>query len=323
MQSLFGHHCSTSKFRHDREMRELLEDRALGPSQQTHTTHSAPSSPVNPEQRSHPKRNISEPTVVRRNAHGRLRRFDADGRELALENITDEDLRYKVNQLRGIFPSLAVMMCRDALIACKGSFEDAVAVLSSPAYEAIRVSVINLVDNEVESSQPVKRFEPQMKRTLDDPAQSIRDKYSSTQAQSKEVYEAMHVPVINQVDNEVEMGTPPRNIAAVSPNSESQNLRRKAILEGVAAGSAKRARLQYDDPNSSPIPDFAETSQPRYQPSLGLPEHSESFDDVDTPGSEVDSDQNTTVVPAIPPYSAFHDETGREISYDFDELVPR
>jgi hypothetical protein len=245
-------------------MRELLEDRALGPSQQTHTM----SSPVSPEQRSHPKRSISEPTVVRRNAHGHLRRFDADGRELALGDITDEDLRYKVNQLRAIFPSLAVMMCHDALIACKGSFEDAVGLLSSPAYEA------------------------------------------------------MHVPVINQVDNEVETGTP-RNITAVSPNSESQNLRRKAILEGVAAGSTKRARLQYDDPNSSPIPGFAETSQPSYQPGLDLPEHSESFDDVDIPGSEVGSGQNTTVVPAIPPYSAFLDETGREISYDFDELVSR
>jgi hypothetical protein len=244
----------------------MLVDRELVRSQQTQTT---PSSPVSPEQRSHTKRSISEPTVVRRNVQGRLRRFDADGREVDLEDITDENLRHKVNQLRVIYPNMTLMMCRNALLACKGSVEDATAVLSSPAYED------------------------------------------------------MHVPVINLIDNEVQTATPPRNISAVSPNSESQNLRRKAILEGVAAGSAKRARLQYDGPDSSPIPGFAETSQPSYQPGLDLPEYSESFDDVDTSGSEVDSNQNTTVVPAIPPYSAFHDETGREISYDLDELVPR
>jgi hypothetical protein len=246
-------------------MRELLVDR----DQQTQTTHSSPSSPVSPEQRSHPKRSISEPTVVRRNVQGRLRRFDADGREVDLEDITDENLRHKVNQLRAIYPNMTLMICRNALIACKGIVEDATAVLSSPAYEAMRASGINRVDDEVATA------------------------------------------------------TPPRNISAVSPKSESQNLRRKAIQEGLEAGSAKRARLEYDGPHSSPSPGFAETSQPSYQPGLGLPEYSESFDDVDTPGSEVDSDQNPSVIPAIPPYSAFHDEIGREISYDFDELVSR
>jgi hypothetical protein len=264
MRSLFGPQCSTANFRHDLEMRELLVERELR-SQQTQTT----SSPVSPEQRFHPKRSISEPTVVRRNVQGRLRRFDADGREVDLEDITDENLRHKVNQLQAIYPNITLMMCRNALLACKGSVEDATALLSSPAYEP------------------------------------------------------MHAPVINLVDNEVPTATPARNISAVSPNSESQNLRRKAILEGVAAGSAKRIRLQYDGSDSSLIPGFAKASQPSYQPGLDLPEYSDSFDDVDTPGSEVDSDQNTTVVPAIPPYSAFHDETGREISYDFDELVPR
>jgi hypothetical protein len=245
-------------------MRELLFGRVLR-NQQTQTT----PSPVSQEQRSHPKRSTSEPTVVRRNVQGRLRRFDADGREVDLEDITDENSLHKVNQLQAIYPNMTLMMCRNALLECKGSVGDAIALLSSPAYEA------------------------------------------------------MHVPVIDLVDNEVLLAIPARNISAVSPNSESQNLRRKAILEGVAAGSAKRIRLQYDGSHSSPIPGFAEASQPGYQPGLDLPEYSDSFDDVDTSGSEVDSDQNTTVVPAIPPYSAFHDETGREISYDFDELVPR
>jgi SWI/SNF-related matrix-associated actin-dependent regulator 1 of chromatin subfamily A len=106
-------------------------------------------------------------------------------RDMVMEDITDENLRYKVNQLRAIYPNLTVMICRNTLIARKGSVEDAAAVLASPAYQAMHVPVLNLVDDEMESSQPVKRMEPQMKRMLDGPAQSIRDKYSSTQAHPK------------------------------------------------------------------------------------------------------------------------------------------
>jgi hypothetical protein len=46
--------------------------------------------------------------------------------------------------------------------------------------------------------------------------------------------------------------TPPQDISAVSPGSESQSLRRKAILDGLVEREVKRARLQSDDPNSSP-----------------------------------------------------------------------
>jgi hypothetical protein len=57
-----------------------------------------------------------------------------------------------------------------------------------------------------------------------------------------------------------------------------------------------------------------------------MPGYPETFDDdnvVDTLRSEAVSNQNTTAVPQNPPYSAFHDETGGEILYDFDEWVPR
>jgi hypothetical protein len=219
VRSLFGHHCSTSKFRHDWEMRELLEDRALIISQQTHTTLSAQSSPFSPDQRSHSKRAICEPTVVGRNAQDRLRPFDGNSREVTRQ-------------------------------------------------------------------------------------------YSEVSA---------------EIEN-IKTATIPRNISAVSPNSESQNLRRKAIQEGVAPSSAKRARLQYDGPDSSPVPGSAEISHSSRQPGLNMPGYPETFDDdnvVDTLRSEAVSNQNTTAVPQNPPYSAFHDETGGEILYDFDEWVPR
>jgi hypothetical protein len=53
--------------------------------------------------------------------------------------------------------------------------------------------------------------------------------------------------------------TPPSQIVASSPSSESQNLRRKAILDGLRDNSAKRARMEYDGA-SSPIDESSKTS---------------------------------------------------------------
>ncbi len=47
--------------------------------------------------------------------------------------------------------------------------------------------------------------------------------------------------------------TPPQDISAVSPGSESQSLRRKAIIDGLVEREVKRARLQSDDPIPSPL----------------------------------------------------------------------
>lgn len=46
--------------------------------------------------------------------------------------------------------------------------------------------------------------------------------------------------------------TPPQEILAVSPGSESQSLRRKAVLEGLVEGRVKRMRLRFDCDESSP-----------------------------------------------------------------------
>lgn len=49
--------------------------------------------------------------------------------------------------------------------------------------------------------------------------------------------------------------TPPYEILATSPGSESQSLRRKAIMEGIVEGRVKRARLHSECDESSPVPD--------------------------------------------------------------------
>lgn len=50
-----------------------------------------------------------------------------------------------------------------------------------------------------------------------------------------------------------DVSTPPRKILAMSPGSESQNLRRKAILDGLGEARVKRMRLEFNSLESSQI----------------------------------------------------------------------
>ena len=49
--------------------------------------------------------------------------------------------------------------------------------------------------------------------------------------------------------------TPPGDVIALSPGSESQSRRRRFIIEGLRDDPAKRSRLSYDDYSSSPMPE--------------------------------------------------------------------
>jgi SWI/SNF-related matrix-associated actin-dependent regulator of chromatin subfamily A containing DEAD/H box 1 len=97
--------------------------------------------------------------------------------DISLDDMTDESLRAKVTQVRNILPSVTVLTAKNAIIACKGSFEDAINMLCEQEQPIV------IDDNdEIESPQPTKKAEPQMKRMLTGPTTSLRDKYSSTQA---------------------------------------------------------------------------------------------------------------------------------------------
>lgn len=78
--------------------------------------------------------------------------------------------------------------------------------------------------------------------------------------------------------------TPPIHVSAVSPGSESQSLRRKAILEGLGERDSKRARLQLDGSSSPPLGESGERNDRTSQKTDVLRRSS-------TPGSEADSDQ--------------------------------
>jgi hypothetical protein len=90
--------------------------------------------------------------------------------------------------------------------------------------------------------------------------------------------------------------TPPRQIIAVSPGSDSQSLRRKAIFDELGE-NAKRPRLHLDSSTSSnhgtaELSYVARVQRPEV-PSIDL---SGSSDRQDTPGSEADSTKSSNSV---------------------------
>jgi SWI/SNF-related matrix-associated actin-dependent regulator 1 of chromatin subfamily A len=92
-----------------------------------------------------------------------------------VDDLDDARLRENITRIRIIFPSTSVLAAKNALIAKKGNLEDAIDLLSTPD-----ITVIS--DDEDELAAQQVRQEPQMKRGLEAPTKSIRDKYSSTQA---------------------------------------------------------------------------------------------------------------------------------------------
>jgi hypothetical protein len=105
-------------------------------------------------------------------------------------------------------------------------------------------------------------------------------------------------------ENEIEIALrekPPRNISAVSPGSESQSLRRKAILDGLGERDAKRVRMQVNGPGSSPLGDSGEHSNMTLQ-TRNILKSQEDFDSdtsmpTYTPNMEVDSERGGHNVP--------------------------
>jgi SWI/SNF-related matrix-associated actin-dependent regulator 1 of chromatin subfamily A len=99
--------------------------------------------------------------------------------DISLEDIAEDKVRDSISQIRKVFPSISILTARNALIQCHYNWEEVIALLGHREAEP---EAFVISDDEIESPQPAKKPEPQMKRTLDGPAQSIRDKYSSTQA---------------------------------------------------------------------------------------------------------------------------------------------
>jgi hypothetical protein len=95
--------------------------------------------------------------------------------DISLDDIPEAIVRNSIKNIRKILPGTKILTARNSLIQAHYNREEALAVLCGPE------ALVAISDDETESPYLAKKPEPQMKRTLDGPAQSIRDKYSLTQ----------------------------------------------------------------------------------------------------------------------------------------------
>jgi SWI/SNF-related matrix-associated actin-dependent regulator 1 of chromatin subfamily A len=109
--------------------------------------------------------------------------------DMPLESLNDAVLREKVTRLRAIYPSTTVLMCRNALIKAQGSLNDAANILGCESYDTDTDEIESPRAPVTKMAQPymMKKPEPQMKRTIDAPLASLKDRYSSTQAEKPAV----------------------------------------------------------------------------------------------------------------------------------------
>lgn len=96
--------------------------------------------------------------------------------DMSLDDEQDPVLRRKMYRIQQLNPrEYTVLMIRNALLTCKGNFDDATALLTQPAIE------ISDDENGNGSKSQQNHLNPQMKRQLEAPVKSILERYSSTQ----------------------------------------------------------------------------------------------------------------------------------------------
>jgi SWI/SNF-related matrix-associated actin-dependent regulator 1 of chromatin subfamily A len=105
--------------------------------------------------------------------------------DISMEDLGDHALREKVTRLRAAFPLATVLTCRNALISSRGNVDDAASILVGGPHsisDPDEIASPRALMPKMPQAQTMKKPEPmQMKRTLDAPLASLKDRYSSTQ----------------------------------------------------------------------------------------------------------------------------------------------
>ncbi|EHL03592.1 putative Uncharacterized ATP-dependent helicase fft2 [Glarea lozoyensis 74030] len=97
--------------------------------------------------------------------------------DMTVSNIDIAKMRENITRVRVVLPAVSVLAAKDALEKHNGNLDLAISYLGTR-----HVTIISDDEDEDELAAQKSRQEPQMKRGLEAPTKSIRDKYSSTQA---------------------------------------------------------------------------------------------------------------------------------------------
>lgn len=108
--------------------------------------------------------------------------------DVPFDSLSDQEMRDSVRRVRAVYPDATVLMAINALTTCEGNLDNAIVLLSTERNFAV------ISDDEIASPQPMKKVEPQMKRVLDAPVVSIKDRYRGTQALQPQRHAAVTPP---------------------------------------------------------------------------------------------------------------------------------
>lgn len=99
--------------------------------------------------------------------------------DISLADV-DPNMEQSIVRFRTVLPHVPVLLARNMITECKGNVQDAIEKYMNAQEKKGKVIVID--DDET----PQKKPELQMKRVLEGPVASIRDRYSSTQSAPKQ-----------------------------------------------------------------------------------------------------------------------------------------
>lgn len=103
--------------------------------------------------------------------------------DLSIDDIEDYQLRQKIERIQSIFPQYSVLVMKNALIAKRGNFDDAVELLVSeeqqPQVVDLTLSSSQAKPASAESSRPRKA---PAKQQIKAPVQSIQERWTATQS---------------------------------------------------------------------------------------------------------------------------------------------
>lgn len=187
--------------------------------------------------------------------------------EDASNGLDEGAILERIRKIKQILPSTSIPTIRNALLVCNGSVDDSVSLLRGEK---------NPIAGQTFTRGP-KGGGPAVIYQ-----RNTQGRIRPFDADGNE----LHV-----TSETLDKATPPQDIIALSPGSESQSLRRKAIVEEFG-GDKKRPRLHFDELGSSPpeTPHMSMSVPSNMELVFGSLGARQDPDPPGTPGSEDDGD---------------------------------
>ena len=112
----------------------------------------------------------------------------------SLDDVADWSLREKIKRMQTVVPAYTVDMCYDALTTKRGNMDDALDFLTSQENAPAEID-LTISEDELHTTGPQLLPKPSAKQQLKAPSRTIQEKYTSTQAASRNFQNITSSPV--------------------------------------------------------------------------------------------------------------------------------